>query len=173
MSAETEQPETDLDVVFPSEQKIDVMGIECRVQRIRTRHLLLIMRMLVNAFGGNINKLRMDTESETFLSEMLGLMMVVIPEAMDEFSQFLAAIVTPVDGEQTARVRAVMMDPPPVVLVDVLTAVMEQEQDDLAVIMGKVLALTNTTKTLMAKQNSTNGKQAVAARVSRSRKSST
>lgn len=164
--------ETDLDVILPSEQKIDVMGVECRVQRIRTRHLALIMRMMVNAFGDKLDQLNIDTKSETFTQEMLGMMVVVIPEAIDDFAVFLAEVVKPVDGEQAQRIRAIMLDPPPVVLVDVLTAVMEQEQDDIAVIMGKVMTLVNATKALMKKQRA-NGQPSVAARKSPGRKSLT
>lgn len=136
----------DLSVILPVEGTftIPIKGedVPVTVRRLKTREFLLLMRVLTTGLGQGITQIRLDMDDpDEMQAQMLSIFMLAVPEALEEFGEFLMAIVDPKKGDDAARVRAYMMNPDdPGVLLDVLGVLIEQEKDDLVVLGGKAQA---------------------------------
>jgi hypothetical protein len=62
---------------------------------------------------------------------------MAIPEAIDEFGDFLFKIVEPVDKSEAGQLTKAMQNPDVDVLLDVLTLVATQEVNDFRSLVGK------------------------------------
>jgi hypothetical protein len=66
--------------------------------------------------------------------------MMAIPEAVEEFGQFMFKIVEPVDPKQAVQLARAMDNPEIDTLLDLITTVAEQEAPDFASLVGKAKA---------------------------------
>lgn len=139
-------PVKDLDAILPENGRIVVTtdtgnDIECEVERLKSREFLLLMRILTHGLGAGIRDIRLDTNDRDALAgELLALLMLAVPEAIEEFGAFILAIVSPVDRSKAAEVAVTLQNPDPDVLIDALGIMVEQEADDLVMLGGKAQA---------------------------------
>lgn len=133
----------DVEVILPDVETIDVDGVPCRVNRLKTREFLALMRVLTVGIGSGLGQVRIDfSDPDSVAQDMTALMLLAIPNATPEFTVFLVSIVDPVDGGEKGRVNAYLNDNPDLeVMIDVFEAMAMQEKDDLAGLMGKVRAM--------------------------------
>jgi hypothetical protein len=143
MTDQTAEKTPDLDEIVPDVVEIDVDGIPCRVRRLKTREFLALMRVLTSGLGGGLSEVKLDfTDSDAVGRDLSALMLLALPNAFEEFTQFLTLVVEPKDGRKTAAVRKALDDnPDPAVLLDVFEAIAVQEKHDLAALAGKAQAM--------------------------------
>ena len=135
----TAKNNNDTDVLLPLTGRITVEGIPCQVRRIRTRELILIVRIITKGVGANINKF--DLSSKDQAAQSAALLMVALPNALDEVLLFLREIVASIDPEDATRLTQAMHNPDLDALTDIISTVIEQEWDDAHRLVGKVRAL--------------------------------
>lgn len=136
--AAVEEQTPDLDVILPSGGRIEVDGIKAEVGRLKSREFLLLMRVLTAGLGEGIRHIRLSPDDEDELeSELIALFMLAIPNAIEEFGEFLMAIVEPVESKDDLKLRVAMQNPDPEVLIDIFGIMVEQEKDDLSALLGK------------------------------------
>jgi hypothetical protein len=69
------------------------------------------------------------------------MVLVALPDAMDEVLKLLASLVEAKDPKDATTLEAIMYNPPPAVTIDVIGVVFEQERTDFAALVGKVRPL--------------------------------
>lgn len=130
--------EADLDVILPVGGVVVVDGIDARVRRLKTREFLSLIRVLTTGMGPAIGKISLTPDDpEKLQGELVGLFLVAVPNAIDEFAEFLLSIVEAVNPSDQPKLLKAMVNPEAEVLLDVLTVLAEQEKDDLSVLAGK------------------------------------
>lgn len=141
-----EKDQPDLEVISPSTGELTIRGIKCRVNRLKTREILLLLRVFTRTFGENIGELgiNLDDEDDETASRLAGILIVAIPEGIEEFIDLFAGLVEPVGKLNDAQRRELdeeLRNPDPDVAVEVIDIIVEQEKDDLKSLLGKVRAL--------------------------------
>jgi hypothetical protein len=141
--SKTAEAKQDLEVIVPDAAALTVNGIECTVRRLKTREFLALMRVLTAGLGAGLGQVKLDFEDQEQMSaDIAALVMLAIPQATEEFIQFVAMIVDAKDGSQTGAVKQYLADDPPMdVLLDVFEIVATQEHEDLASLVGKAQAM--------------------------------
>ena len=138
-----EEPPADLDVILPEAGPLTIGDIECRVSRLKSRELLALLRVMTAGLGGSLRDVmpEIDTDDPSAMqTEIMVLLVLAIPNAVEEFLQFLRVVVSPVDEKRTADLLKHLDNPDPDVLIEVAAVVVEQEIDDLASLVGKARA---------------------------------
>ena len=132
---------TDLDAIVPGSTSLTIEGIPVKVRRIRTREFLGLMGILTKGLGSNAANLTFHGDDpESMRGDFIALFILAIPNAIDEFAEYMLAIVDPVDPNREGDLSEVMKNPPVEVLLDIVFALWEQEQDDLVSLVGKARA---------------------------------
>jgi hypothetical protein len=122
----------DLDVILPEGGRVTIGGIECQIARIKFREFMLLMRVITNGLGQSIKQFRLDPSNPDELQENLVAMVVLaVPNALEEFSYFLLSIVRPVADSDRAALGLALENPEADEMLDVLGILVEQEKDDL------------------------------------------
>lgn len=136
-------PPDDIEVILPIPGEVTINGLACTVRRLKTREFLALLRVVTSGLGPALGEVDIDfTDGESFGRDMSALMLLAIPNAVDEFALFLTQIVEPKDKGRAGEVSAYLADNPDLdVLLDVFEKVAEQEKDDLAVLAGKTQAI--------------------------------
>lgn len=140
-AAET-KPE-DIGIIVPDSVEITVAGVKCNVRRLKTLEFLALLRVLTSGLGGALSDVKLDfSDPDTVAQDLSALMMLAIPNATEEFTLFLRAVVEAKNGKEQAAVSGYLLDNPDIdVLLDVFEAVATQEKDDLAVLAKKAQAM--------------------------------
>lgn len=83
-------------------------GFEVRIERLKTRQLMSLMKILTRGLGGALGSILYseDTSAEDFAGQLLGSMLVSIPEAEEETIQFLSRMVSPANLIEDPRTKA-------------------------------------------------------------------
>lgn len=133
----------DLEPILPTEARVTVAGCLCKIRRLKTREFLSLVQVMTAGLGNALQDVKLDfSNEETIGAELSGLMVLAIPNAVDEFTVFLRAVVEPLNADDRGKVASYLMDNPDLdVLFDVFEAVATQEKDDLAVLAGKAQAM--------------------------------
>lgn len=141
---EVAEAENDAELILPDPGgKIVIAGKDCRVKRFRTRELLAFIRVLLRGIGPDLNEVAkaVDTKDRKQMeADLLGIMVVALPNAFDEFVDFLGTVVEPVDPDDARAVRQEMANPEPAAAIDVLGLIVHQERDELKELWGKARA---------------------------------
>lgn len=137
------QDSPDLDVIDPEVGFVIVDGEKCRVNRLKTREFLMLMRVLTSGLGPGLSTVRLDfTDGETVARDLSALMLLAVPNATEEFANFLGQITKPTNPEKNAQVARYLHDNPELdVMLDIFETVAVQEKDDLAALAGKAQAM--------------------------------
>jgi len=139
----------DLEVILPEQGVVVVVGVPCRVKRIKLREMMLLARVLTAGVGANLAELRIDDE-EGFEEKLMALLVMAIPEAGPETCDLFAALVEPIRAleddtkQHTGKVLLVteeMRNPDPEVAFDILGIVAAQEKDTFPLLLGKARAV--------------------------------
>lgn len=151
----TENTNPDLDTLLSEPETVElVSGTKVKVQRLKTRQLLRLLRVLTRGAGPSLSQIRFDADDQSAMSaQIMGLVLMSIPEAEDETVDFVLSMVTPhgfVEAPKTAKEReaneklfhdlAVEMDNPEIDdLIGILEVVIKAETPHIAA-LGKRLA---------------------------------
>ena len=139
----------DLEVILPVDGIVEVDGIRARVKRLKTREFLGLLRVITTGMGPAMAQVKLTADDPDQLqAEMMGLFLVAVPNAIDEFSAFMVTIVEAETPKNQPQLLKAMDNPDPGVLLDVLTIMAEQEKDDLAVLAGKARAAVTRIQTV-------------------------
>lgn len=130
----------DLEAILPNEGKLDVEGIDCIVRRLKSREFLQLVRVLTTGLGPSISQINLAGDQEELQGQLIGMILMAIPEAADEFGDFVFSIVEPVNRADKNELREKLQNPELDVLIDVLTIVVVQEAPDFQSLVGKVKA---------------------------------
>lgn len=141
-------PPADLDPILPDPGHIDILGMPCTVRRLKTRELLLAVRVVTAGIGAGIMRLDLTLPRDELLPMLAGVLFNAIPEAPDEFVDLLTAVIDVRGKDHKPAIAEIMHNPPIGVAVDVLTAIVEQEKDEISELLGKVLQLLGFQKAL-------------------------
>lgn len=139
----------DVEAVSPEEGKVEVDGVVCRVRRLQTREILQIVKILTRGLGPGIKDVTIDTDM--LEQDVLALLILAVPNAIDEMFDLLTSVVEPVSNYDRAKFLAAMKNPPPETMLDVFEVIALQEKDDLHRLVGKVQAMTSRLKTAYQK----------------------
>lgn len=129
----------DIDTILPDVAVIDVEGIPARVNRIRMRELIMATRVIQKGIGGNLQSLNISTDMTT--EDAIGLILVALPDAVDETMELLSTLIKPIDAAQHDELAKRLANPAPAVVMDAVAAIVEQEWDDWQELVGKGRAL--------------------------------
>lgn len=155
-SSEKQEQKPDIDAIVPETMTVMVDGVECRVNRLKTREFLSLIRVLTAGLGPGLNEVELDfTDGETVARDLSALMILAVPNATAEFTVFLTSVVEPVDGSKQGQVGKYLYDNPDLdVMIDVFEAIAVQEKDDLAALAGKLRGVWGRIGTLYAPKTS-------------------
>jgi hypothetical protein len=146
----------DLETLIPAlPSEVTVAGVLCTVNRVRTRELMLLARVLTRGIGENMKMV--DFEDDAAESQILGLLVVAIPEAGDEVLDLIQALVKPAeklpDSDPRARAfREEMANPDVATTLDVLGVLVRQEKDTFPLLLGKFRVLFDAASALWRKK---------------------
>lgn len=116
-----------------------VAGVPCVVNRVKTRELMLLARVVTRGIGENIQMVDMDNPESP--EQILGLLVVALPEAGDEVLDLLRVLIQPAERiteEGTRRAFAAEMANPDVTTtLDALAIMVEQEKETFPLLVGK------------------------------------
>lgn len=136
-----EEPKPDLAVILPEEGEVEIDGIRCTVKRLKTIEMLSLVRVLTRGLGQSMQEVRLDFDSEEVASDLAALMVIAIPEAVDEFVTFLHSVVVPIDSTRHSDLKVALANPPIETLLDVAEVIATQEKDDLKSLVGKAQSM--------------------------------
>src|ERR1700740_2135478 len=108
--SETEKAVVDVEAVMPVEARITVNGCPCRVRRLKTREFLSLVNVLTQGLGSSLSGMKVDfTNSETVAADLSAVMVLALPNAVDEFTVFLRNVVEPISDKDRAKVGGYLM----------------------------------------------------------------
>lgn len=92
----------------PSDVITLTTGEKVRVERLKTRQMMSLLKILTRGFGGALSSLFVaeDDSDEEFAGQLLGSMIVSIPEAEEETIDFIKKMVSPADLIEDPRTKA-------------------------------------------------------------------
>jgi hypothetical protein len=142
----------DLATMNPVETTVMVGNVECRVKRIRMRELMLLARVVANGAGQAFATL--DFRSDDFQSQITAVMLMALPNAYDEFSELVQAVVVPtgvLSTEEWNALRVELRNPDVMVGFEVAEIIAVQEKDTFQELLGKAKAVLNTMQAVYRK----------------------
>lgn len=133
-------------------------GVKVHVNRLKTREFLALLRFLSKGLGPAVAELSFTTDDEEALAgEMIGTLIVALPEATDEFMLFVQAVVTPVGKDDAARVKSEMDNPDIDDLMAIGERVITQEIPDLRRLAGNAQAMWGRIRQVYQRHQTTAG----------------
>lgn len=134
----------DLEVILPPTPEITLNGMQCRVKPLKAREFFQLISIVTSTLGANAGEIfaRMEEkkDDEDFAGEILGVVLVAVPLAQDPFLRLIRDIVEPLDPENDDELREYLWNPDPGDVLDVIDAVLTNEKDNLANLVGKARA---------------------------------
>jgi hypothetical protein len=143
----------DLEVILPPTPEISLNGMQCTVKPLKAREFFQLISIITSTLGSNAGEIfsRMGEkkDDEDFAAELLGVVLVAVPLAQDPFLRLIRDIVEPLDKEEEDELREYLWNPDPSDVLDVIDAVLTNEQDNLANLVGKARAYLKKWGTMM------------------------
>lgn len=132
----------EVEVLLPTETTLRIADIPCRVRRLKTREFLMGMRIFARSMGQALPGFQLDmTSNEALAAQIMALLIVSVPEAIEESIAFVTAIVEPIDGSKSREVAKALVNPDPGDLLDVIEIAATQEKDEIRELAGKAQAM--------------------------------
>jgi hypothetical protein len=153
-----DEPVKDLERLVPQlPESVTVAGVLCSVNRVRTRELMLLARVLTRGIGENMKMVEFDGDAGDVEAQILGLLVIAIPEAGDEILDLLRAIVRPAetlsdDDPRAAAFHAAMRNPEVDTMLDTLGVLVRQERETFPLLVGKFRVLFDAAAALWRKK---------------------
>jgi hypothetical protein len=151
-----DDPVKDLESLIPQlPEKVTVAGVPCVVNRVRTRELMLLARVLTRGIGENLNMV--DFDGDDAESQIMGLLVVAIPEAGEEVLDLVRALVRPAEKLPDKDPRAgafheEMRNPDVDTTLDVLAVLVRQEKETFPLLLGKFRVLFDAASAVWRKE---------------------
>jgi hypothetical protein len=138
-----EESTPDAEVIVPEVPTVTVNGIECRVNRIATREMLSLVRLVGLSMGTALTQMRFSWDKpDQVAQEFAALLLMAASMSQDESLLFLSQLVQPLDDGQRGKLATYLQgNPDPGDTLELLTQVALQEADNLVAIVGKVQAM--------------------------------
>jgi hypothetical protein len=148
---------SELDRLAPDPQPLTLKdGTEIQVKDLATREFLSLMRILTRGAGHLLAAIMSQTtDSEEMFGQLLGILIIAVPEAQEETITFLRQMVEPsgiqnLPKEAQIKSRANLWDklenPRMGDSITIIEAILERERDDI-IALGKRLAAALTAAT--------------------------
>lgn len=99
-------PDSELDRLDPAPVLVTLStGFELQLQRLRTRQFFRLLKVLTHGAGPMLMQTGLDfrDDAEVFAQKLLGLLIIAIPDAENEFIQFLASMSQPAGVIETVN----------------------------------------------------------------------
>lgn len=136
-----EESKPDIEVILATPTDLQVEGIPAVVKRLKSREFFALLRVLTNGLGSSIHLFKLDTRNPSALqAEIVAMAVMAIPNAFDDFVDFVQHIVDAKDPKRTQDLKALLDNPEIDVILDVITVLAEQEKDDIVALGGKAKA---------------------------------
>lgn len=161
---------TDIDTIASEGTPLALeSGLEITVERLRTRQLMALLKILTRGAGAILSEIRFsaDTDAEEFTGQLLGAVILSIPEAEDETIEFLNKMVSP-SGLREGRLTAADIEANDALITQLRKEMDNPELEDLVTVVEQIirnegphiLALGKRLAVLLkAQQTSTTAKQ--------------
>ena len=137
--AKAETP--DLEEILPSEEELTIEGMPVVVKRLKSREFFALLKIITNGLGQNISQfsLSMDDEEE-MKSTVVAMAVLAIPNALEEFVDFMREIVAAKHVIDQHKVYAALENPEIEDSINVITVIIAQEAGDFVSLVGKAKA---------------------------------
>lgn len=150
-------------------------GIEVNVERLKTRQLMRLMKILTRGAGAAVAEMRIgeDTDASEFAGQMVAAIIFSIPEAENETIEFVRSMVSPVgivsrpnkeqreaNQEIIERLDVEFDNPEPEDLVSVLEQVVTVEAEHLVALGKRLAALLKVQQKIQAAKKPKNSSEA-------------
>lgn len=112
-----------------------------RVNRLRTRELLLLLRAVSAGVGPAMSELDFSEDTEENVGMLVGLLISGMGDAGPQLLDFMAAVVRPVGQDDRDRVRKEMVNPDIDDTLVIVEAIVTQEMPDFERLLGKVQSM--------------------------------
>jgi hypothetical protein len=107
---EAPAPETnnDIDSIVPETPEVILTdGTTIRVNRLKTRELFKLLKILTRGGAGMLSSISFDQEDqEAFVGQIMAVIMIAVPEAEDEAMEFVQAMASPLGLIERPRSKA-------------------------------------------------------------------
>lgn len=145
---ESVEPVDDLELIAPVPGEPFEIGelseegpVLVQVNRLRTVEFLALMRAVARGVGPGLSELDLSDDEDEMRAELLGIMLIALPEASDDFVQFLRVVTVPVGSADKARVVREMANPSLDDSMRIIEQIVTQEADDIRRLVGKAQAM--------------------------------
>jgi hypothetical protein len=152
MTATVNDKTIDLEAIMPVSTELLVEGIPCTVRRLKAKEFFALLRVLTNGMGSGIERVNFGAGEDEMRGQFLGLFLAAVPNASEEFVDFLKLVVEPKDSKRQGDLNKAMANPELETVMDVLTVVAEQEAPDLQALLGKAQAALKKIQSVYQKQ---------------------
>lgn len=122
----------DADVILPEPTPIVVGDIKCEVRRLKTREFLALMKVLLRGVGSGLIGVFQEEDEQVMMGRLTGAILVAIPEAEDEFIEFVKKIVVAQDGRQQKKLSEYLDNPEIDEMMEIARVIIENEAQDFA-----------------------------------------
>lgn len=141
MTASTEETKpVDVEAILPEVQELTVGGVPVEVNRLKLRGFLALMNIITTGVGQNLGSVDFSADQEEMAGNLMALVVMAVPNAVDETVDFVRVVVSPVaKNDKTAqrKLNEALEDPELDEFMDVLAAVIEQEAPEFQALLGK------------------------------------
>ena len=127
----------DVEAILPEVFEVEIDGIPVTINRLNLREFLALMKIISVGVGANIQTIDFNGEEGEMTGQMIALLMMAVPEAVEETIQFVKVVVKPVDPADAKQLTAKLQNPEVDVFLDVIAKVIEQEAGELRALLGK------------------------------------
>lgn len=136
----TETTEIDALVAEPTHVVLE-SGFKVRVERLRTRGLMALLRILTRGAADVLSELRLspDESTEEFTGKMIGALILAIPEAEDEVISFVNRMVIPEDLREGKRLSKADLIANDALEHEMRQQLIDPEIDDLVTIISEIV----------------------------------
>lgn len=147
----------DVEALAPSSDTLTLeSGLVVRVERLRTRGMFKLLKVVTRGGGPILMQIDLDFENtEAFVQQFLAVVMMAVPEAEQEAVEFIQSMVTPADYDENAKTKAAhqknqelidrlvaeLDDPAIGDTLEIIMKIVQNEASDIAA-LGKRLAAT-------------------------------
>jgi hypothetical protein len=133
---------TDIDTLAPEATPVAlVSGTQIKVERLKTRALMSLLKILTRGASEVLPTLSFDpnTSTEAFTGQLLGAVIIAIPEAEDEAVEFINRMVFPAGLHDGARLTAIEKAENEQAEAELRLELVDPEIDDLVTILEQII----------------------------------
>lgn len=135
-NTETTKP-VDLEAIMPDPTEVVIGGIPVDVNRLKLREFLALMNIITTGVGREMGNIDFRQEGEELQGQMIGLLIMALPNAIDETVVFAKAVAVAKDPKDAKALAAAIDNPELDEFTDLLAAVVEQELPEFEALLGK------------------------------------